>query len=1325
MIQGLFHFLYQDGGAGRKVDVEREVLFCRLCSWLESELEEGVLTLNDVYIRYIGLDESPDKSVVYSKRYLKEKLIAKYKESLYFTSQERRTDILCFKDQTNNILRQHHKHLQQTDDEKTLIIKTALKFICNDMKVANLNRDVYPSVQSMADTQHQLNSVPDSLKLFLKPIVKTDRKVAVWGQNFIKAYRPRSGVAPFQMGLALQVEHRYGSKWLLNRLHGLGYTESYKEVHNYKYCYLKMKQNYSTTLETVNEEVEENDELDVDTELFNNEGNDCGMPETSQECPVPTVSETNTVSETTTSDNNVSQYVADNMDMNIVSIYGNTGFHVMGMIGLNSSSIAPPENKSFERTRLSAHDKANLLNKDKVDIPHFIDCKSKGIETKSFIPLDDLKASVSHGQPCTISGDVLWALGWVIKGLQPDFQHCNWNGWMKQIHKDHAKKVTDITFLPVIEGYPNEKGTVLATLQECLRLSNGKPAIITFDLPLWLKALDVSIQKKLPVLPRLGGFHTLKSFLGSIGNIMEDSGLHELIRLVYAGSTTAEHIMQGGCYDKAIRSHLLIDAALVEHVMRDEFSSDELLEIKNTIKTVSDEKLGSDYQSPFLTQIIARFNQKFEKLSDGGRTPALWVQYHKMVDTIKIFIRAERVADWKSHLYCIATRMLDTYAAAGHHQYAKGARMYVQTMKEFETDPDFKDTLQNYSDNGDHVVRYSDQEWSGTWTDMSIEQKLMKPSKSLGGMDRGRMKNSESGHRVWLETLNHMTSINLLMEEHADEDSSQQSDIHKDLGPTRMQRDAEAVAHIGTWFDSRKPFDQDRDRALLVSFSTGFTSTEGADDVNADQAMKVGEQMNTILNNKKFGSSMELKAKVHPLSILRKAPLLNDVKVHVQPLKLFNRLIIIVQRFDSVQESLKYELTLIPLSLFDNNHKMRKANKAEFSKACLKSLTTASSSCPTVSHIVIDGGWLLHMVKWEQGDTWQDIADRYLKFVLNLVATVSHRECVTVVFDGTLHSTKDHEHVRRTKHLCGNLTIKLDMIHLVGREKFLDNKLNKSWLIKFVSDKLDTHAINVIQCRDDADTDIVKETLSASRKGPVEVRVEDTDVLAMLLYHVTEDCNNIFMTTSGGTYNIQHIHDRLSPLKLKYLLVCHAFTGCDTVSSIMGHGKSTLVDKLCGGSMNRHLDVFLSSDSTKDEIIKAGILLFQFTYNAPGVTLAQTRYHMFSKKAAAGIISPEYLPPTEGAAAQHSLRTYLQTQDWLSLKSMSRDAEEYGFKFGDHGYEPITTLDEWAPSQLRNLTRCNCQAPCDTKRCSCVKNEVSCISACGYCKGVTCKNALQ
>ena len=47
--------------------------------------------------------------------------------------------------------------------------------------------------------------------MFLSPIVKTDERVVTWGQNFIKAYRPRSGVMPYHMGL-------------------LRYTESYTEL---------------------------------------------------------------------------------------------------------------------------------------------------------------------------------------------------------------------------------------------------------------------------------------------------------------------------------------------------------------------------------------------------------------------------------------------------------------------------------------------------------------------------------------------------------------------------------------------------------------------------------------------------------------------------------------------------------------------------------------------------------------------------------------------------------------------------------------------------------------------------------------------------------------------------------------------------------------------------------------------------------------------------------------------------------------------------------------------------------------------------------------
>jgi len=56
-----------------------------------------------------------------------------------------------------------------------------------------------------------------------------------------------------------------------------------------------------------------------------------------------------------------------------------------------------------------------------------------------------------------------------------------------------------------------------------------------------------------------------------------------------------------------------------------------------------------------------RFEESFKKLAEGGRTPKLWVQYHHMVDVIKMFIRSERLADHNVHLSCIVTRMLDIF----------------------------------------------------------------------------------------------------------------------------------------------------------------------------------------------------------------------------------------------------------------------------------------------------------------------------------------------------------------------------------------------------------------------------------------------------------------------------------------------------------------------------------------------------------------------------------------------------------------------------------------------------------------------------------------
>ncbi|KAI4804491.1 hypothetical protein KUCAC02_026117 [Chaenocephalus aceratus] len=192
---------------------------------------------------------------------------------------------------------------------------------------------------------------------------------------------------------------------------------------------------------------------------------------------------------------------------------------------------------------------------------------------------------------------------------------------------------------------------------------------------------------------------------------------------------------------------------------------------------------------------------------------------------------------------------------------------------------------------------------------------------------------------------------------------------------------------------------------------------------------------------------MEVKSKVQALSSLRKIPKINEKKIHLDSLKLFNRLIIVAQQDMTVETSLAYELTPFPLSLVSNkDQKMNKANKAGFSKTSLKELTDpldlTNQSCST---LVVDGGWLLYMVKWEQGQTWQEIVNSYLSYV----QCIGRRSQKTiVVFDGYSRSPKDHDHIRRTKKSCCDLQIRPDMIHWTPRAKFLDNTNNK--IIRFL-----------------------------------------------------------------------------------------------------------------------------------------------------------------------------------------------------------------------------------------------------------------------------------
>ena len=63
----------------------------------------------------------------------------------------------------------------------------------------------------------------------------------------------RSGVLPLPMPFAIQLEYRFSSKRLLDEMYSWGFSESYHEVSNYKYCCIgnniKVKIQSSNSLE--------------------------------------------------------------------------------------------------------------------------------------------------------------------------------------------------------------------------------------------------------------------------------------------------------------------------------------------------------------------------------------------------------------------------------------------------------------------------------------------------------------------------------------------------------------------------------------------------------------------------------------------------------------------------------------------------------------------------------------------------------------------------------------------------------------------------------------------------------------------------------------------------------------------------------------------------------------------------------------------------------------------------------------------------------------------------------------------------------------------
>lgn len=208
------------------------------------------------------------------------------------------------------------------------------------------------------------------------------------------------------------------------------------------------------------------------------------------------------------------------------------------------------------------------------------------------------------------------------------------------------------------------------------------------------------------------------------------------------------------------------------------------------------------------------------------------------------------------------------------------------------------------------------------------------------------------------------------------------------------------------------------------------------------------------------------------------------------------------------------------------------------------------------------------------------------------------------------------------------------------------------------------------QASEDADVLIVQTAKHETANVKAVIIGNDTDLLILLCQLAQGNMNIIYQTITGGK-NPNHFYNSNSfkHANLKEVIAfVYAFTGCNTTSAVYNVGKNKILNCMLDHTELKELALcFFKAIPNYDKIVSNGIEIMRLMYMTESdksyervtknkLSLNDLRFHHFQKSTKKKKIAfkLESLPPTEGATAQHSLRTYLQIQMWLGKNSRTQ-----------------------------------------------------------------------
>ena len=125
----------------------------------------------------------------------------------------------------------------------------------------------------------------------------------------------------------------------------------------------------------------------------------------------------------------------------------------------------------------------------------------------------------------------------------PEFNGYNTKLSCEQGHTQRQK--TNAVYLPLIDKTPSDPDTMNTALKQVKYIAkkcNQEYTVFTADVQLYRVALNIILantEEHKNVVLRLGGMHTLMSFVGSIGSLMEGSSLTEILESTFGGFENA------------------------------------------------------------------------------------------------------------------------------------------------------------------------------------------------------------------------------------------------------------------------------------------------------------------------------------------------------------------------------------------------------------------------------------------------------------------------------------------------------------------------------------------------------------------------------------------------------------------------------------------------------------------------------------------------------------------------------------------------------------------------------------------------------------------